>query len=130
MILAIDVGGTKMAAGLVADDGTVTMSTRAATPQGADASTLWKTLMNLVDLVEPLPTGLDGVGVGGGLILNGRLVNGRDGQRRAHRPRGRRAGRRPPVRLRRPRLPRGRGPGARPDRLGPVPRVDARLHPF
>ncbi|MEV4106910.1 ROK family protein [Nonomuraea sp. NPDC049695] len=63
MILAIDVGGTKMAAGLIADDGTVTRSARVATPQGADASTLWKTL---VDLVQPLSAGVDGVGVGCG----------------------------------------------------------------
>ncbi|MFI7636612.1 ROK family protein [Nonomuraea sp. NPDC049400] len=67
MILAIDVGGTKMAAGLVARDGTVTRSVRAATPQGADAATLWKTL---VDLVEPLSEvvdgGVEGVGVGCG----------------------------------------------------------------
>ncbi|WP_433434593.1 ROK family protein [Nonomuraea sp. CA-141351] len=67
MILAIDVGGTKMAAGLVARDGTVTRSVRVATPQGADASTLWKTL---VDLVEPLSEvvegGVEGVGVGCG----------------------------------------------------------------
>ncbi|MGN9840758.1 ROK family protein [Nonomuraea sp. H19] len=63
MILAIDVGGTKMAAGLVAPDGTVVRSQRVATPQDADASTLWKTL---VELIEPLSHGVEGVGVGCG----------------------------------------------------------------
>ncbi|MEU0569645.1 ROK family protein [Nonomuraea sp. NPDC005983] len=63
MILAIDVGGTKMAAGLVSRDGTVTASARTATPQDADAETLWKTL---VRLVEPFADGVEGVGVGCG----------------------------------------------------------------
>ena len=52
-------------------------------------------------------------GVGGGIVLDGRLLDGADGQRRPHRPRDRRARRRPPVRLRRARLPRGRGVGHR-----------------
>ncbi|MFG2076625.1 ROK family protein [Nonomuraea maritima] len=63
VILAVDVGGTKMAAGLVADDGTVVTSRRVATPQGADAETLWRTLTGLIDL---LPGPVDGVGVGCG----------------------------------------------------------------
>ncbi|MEO3888039.1 ROK family protein [Nonomuraea sp. B5E05] len=63
MILAIDVGGTKMAAGLVAHDGTVVEARRAATPQDTDAGTLWKTL---VDLIEPLSRRVEGVGVGCG----------------------------------------------------------------
>ncbi|MEV0823462.1 ROK family protein [Nonomuraea rubra] len=63
MILAIDVGGTKMAAGLVARDGTVAESRRAATPQGADAETLWRTLAGLV---SPLASAAEGVGVGCG----------------------------------------------------------------
>ncbi|MEQ4716725.1 hypothetical protein [Nonomuraea sp. B19D2] len=63
MILAIDVGGTKMAAGLVARDGTVTRSVRAATPQGADAETLWKTLreharMRFARRLEVVPAAL------------------------------------------------------------------------
>ncbi|MGW3345016.1 ROK family protein [Nonomuraea rubra] len=63
MILAIDVGGTKMAAGLVARDGTVAESRRAATPQGADAETLWRVLAGLV---SPLASAAEGVGVGCG----------------------------------------------------------------
>ncbi|MFI9594231.1 ROK family protein [Nonomuraea sp. NPDC052265] len=63
MILAIDVGGTKMAAGLVAHDGTVITSRRAATPQDAGAETLWHTLTALID---PLSARAEGVGVGCG----------------------------------------------------------------
>ena len=51
-------------------------------------------------------------GVGGGIVLDGRLLDGARRQRRPHRPRDRRA-RRPPVRLRGPGLPRGRGVGHR-----------------
>ncbi|MEV0148541.1 MULTISPECIES: ROK family protein [unclassified Nonomuraea] len=63
MILAIDVGGTKLAAGLVAHDGTVVRARRAATPQGADAETLWKALLALIG---PLVTPLTGVGASTG----------------------------------------------------------------
>ncbi|MGN9784694.1 ROK family protein [Nonomuraea sp. ZG12] len=63
MILAIDVGGTKMAAALVGPDGTPRRITRVATPQHADGQTLWKTL---TDLIEPLSGEVDGVGVGCG----------------------------------------------------------------
>ncbi|MEV0584256.1 ROK family protein [Nonomuraea sp. NPDC050310] len=62
MILAIDIGGTKMAAGLVSADGTVVDSRRTATPQGAGAEALWATLETLIE-----PYGeADGVGVGCG----------------------------------------------------------------
>ncbi|GGP12063.1 ROK family protein [Nonomuraea glycinis] len=63
MILAIDVGGTKMAAALVGPDGVPRRITRVATPQHADAQTLWKTL---TDLIDPLSGGVAGVGVGCG----------------------------------------------------------------
>jgi glucokinase len=67
VILAIDVGGTKMAAGLVSADGTVLGSRRVATPQHADAETLWKTLGDLIDpLTGAVPGGIAGVGVGCG----------------------------------------------------------------
>ncbi|TYB62714.1 ROK family protein [Nonomuraea sp. PA05] len=63
MILAVDVGGTKMAAGLVGRDGTVTDVRRAATPQGADPETLWRTLAGLL---TPLAGRFDAVGMGCG----------------------------------------------------------------
>ncbi|MFE0152941.1 ROK family protein [Nonomuraea sp. NPDC059007] len=62
MILAIDVGGTKMAAALVAPDGAVRRTRRLATPQDADAETLWKTLLTLIEPYD----GFGGVGVGCG----------------------------------------------------------------
>lgn len=62
MILAIDVGGTKMAAALVSLDGQLTGTRRVATPQDADAETLWKTLAGLI---EPFGAA-EGVGVGCG----------------------------------------------------------------
>ncbi|MFI6391320.1 ROK family protein [Nonomuraea sp. NPDC050540] len=62
MILAIDVGGTKMAAALVAPDGAVRRTRRLATPQEADAETLWKTLLTLIEPYD----GFSGVGVGCG----------------------------------------------------------------
>ncbi|GAA3111707.1 hypothetical protein GCM10020001_033020 [Nonomuraea salmonea] len=72
MILAIDVGGTKLAAGLVSRDGTVTGSRRVATPQGADAETLWRTL---IALVEPLAGHAEAVG--GGLRRSDELAGRR-----------------------------------------------------
>lgn len=48
MILAIDIGGTKMAAGLVSPGGTVVEARRTATPQNAGAETLWQTLETLI----------------------------------------------------------------------------------
>ncbi|MEU4573786.1 ROK family protein [Nonomuraea sp. NPDC023979] len=63
MILALDIGGTKMAAAHVDHDGAVLRTLRAATPQDADAETLWKTLAGLV---EPLAAGVTGVGIGCG----------------------------------------------------------------
>ncbi|MFI9560706.1 ROK family protein [Nonomuraea endophytica] len=62
MILAIDVGGTKMAAALVAPDGAVRLTRRLATPQDAGAETLWKTLLTLIEPYD----GFSGVGVGCG----------------------------------------------------------------
>ncbi|GAA0949390.1 ROK family protein [Nonomuraea longicatena] len=62
MILAIDVGGTKLAAGLVTPDGHVLETRVAATPQDADAERLWKALE---ELIAPMPEA-EGVGVGCG----------------------------------------------------------------
>jgi glucokinase len=63
--LAIDVGGTKLACGLVDTDGQVSHRRRVATPPGADAETLWDALAALVDAVVADAAGDDGVvGVG------------------------------------------------------------------
>ncbi|GAA1269468.1 ROK family protein [Sphaerisporangium rubeum] len=62
-VLAIDIGGTKFAAGLVDVSGRVLAAEQVATPPGANAGTLWKTLLALV---EPLVANGPGLGVGVG----------------------------------------------------------------
>lgn len=50
-VLALDVGGTKIAAGLVTGAGQVVRSARLPTPAGADAQVLWDTVCGLLDQV-------------------------------------------------------------------------------
>lgn len=65
LTLAVDIGGTKFAVGLVEPDGRVVAAERAATPQGADAETLWRTLTGVLDRLD-VPDAIAGVGVGCG----------------------------------------------------------------
>ena len=67
-VLAIDVGGTKMAAGIVDPGGRVLASARVATPTGrhADAESLWRTLTGLVRSLIGGEAEVRGVGVGCG----------------------------------------------------------------
>ena len=66
--VAVDIGGTKMAVGLVDDDGRVLHSDRVPTPRSHDAEVLWQALADLVTGVrakaESAPIGI-GVGCGG-----------------------------------------------------------------
>jgi glucokinase len=68
--LAIDIGGTKFAAGLVEPGGRVMSWSMTATPQELDAEQLWRTLDALVTRVlaeaDVDPAGLAGVGCGCG----------------------------------------------------------------
>jgi glucokinase len=70
-VLAIDVGGTKVAAGLVEPGGRLDSWAQTGTPRGMDAEQLWRTLEVLLtrvladEDVDPA-TGLAGVGVGCG----------------------------------------------------------------
>ncbi|MFN8167506.1 MAG: ROK family protein [Candidatus Nanopelagicales bacterium] len=68
-VLALDVGGTKLAAGLVASDGTVLVQDRVPTPVTDDPAVLWATVTALVDglLADrgDLPFGGVGIGCGG-----------------------------------------------------------------
>jgi glucokinase len=70
-VLAIDIGGTKIAAGLVEPAGLLVSWAQAETPRGLDAEQLWRTLDVLLtrvladEHVDPA-TGLAGVGVGCG----------------------------------------------------------------
>lgn len=63
MILALDVGGTKLAAGAVRADGTVVAARTVATPAVTDPETLWRTVAGLL---ESVPGPFVGVGVGCG----------------------------------------------------------------
>jgi len=66
-ILALDVGGTKLATGLVSPDGVVVAHDRVATPQGADAAVLWDAVVALVDgLLARTGSSYDAVGIGCG----------------------------------------------------------------
>ncbi|HET6816279.1 MAG TPA: ROK family protein [Mycobacteriales bacterium] len=64
--LAIDVGGTKLAAGRIRSDGTVHVRAQRPTPDTVDAEELWSALMSVVDdvLAGEQPEGI-GVGCGG-----------------------------------------------------------------
>ncbi|MBO0692946.1 MAG: ROK family protein [Acidimicrobiaceae bacterium] len=66
LVLAVDIGGTKMAVGLVDWAGHLRWSSSAPTPQGADAETLWSHLVALLGSVPDGPPPLAcGVGCGG-----------------------------------------------------------------
>jgi glucokinase len=66
-VLALDVGGTKLAAGLVAPDGTVVASARRPTPQPpATAEELWDAVTAVLDAVVARDEPIDGVGIGCG----------------------------------------------------------------
>lgn len=70
-VLAIDVGGTKMAVGLVEPGGRLAASARAQTPGGTGAEQLWRTLDTLCTRLldgqhVTAPDGLAGVGCGCG----------------------------------------------------------------
>ncbi len=66
--LAVDIGGTKMAAGLVDADGVVRTAERVPTPRSSDAEVLWAVLADLIRGVrakaETTPLGI-GTGCGG-----------------------------------------------------------------
>lgn len=71
VVLAVDVGGTKMAAGVVDTEGRIGPATRASTPQGerADAEAVWRALLSVLEphLERPDLTGV-GIGCGGPMI--------------------------------------------------------------
>jgi glucokinase len=75
-VLAIDIGGTKMAIGLVSGDGELRWSTQALTPPGGTSAELWGSLAALVASIpaEASPAGC-GVGCGGPMSRNGELVS-------------------------------------------------------
>jgi glucokinase len=70
LVLAIDVGGTKLAVGLVDERGSIVRAQRVPTP-AADGEALWSALIGLIDdvLGDTAPIGV-GVGCGGPLRLS------------------------------------------------------------
>ena len=67
-VLAVDIGGTKLAAGVVDADGRVLHADRAATTQGASGDDLWRSLVELTERVVSAggPPAIAGVGIGSG----------------------------------------------------------------
>lgn len=63
--LAVDVGGTKLAAGLVDRQGALREATRAETPRTSDPERLWQAVVDLVAPLLAVP-GVTGCGVGCG----------------------------------------------------------------
>ena len=72
--LAVDVGGTKLAAGVVDDEGSLERSARVPTPAG-DADALWSALMGVVDQVRTGGEVVCGVGCGGPMAPGGEEVS-------------------------------------------------------
>jgi glucokinase len=78
-VLAVDIGGTKMATGLVDDDGTLSWRAAAPTRAGTDADGLWSELAQLLspvlEAVAPGEVTVCGVGCGGPMRHHGELVS-------------------------------------------------------
>jgi glucokinase len=74
-ILAVDVGGTKLAAARVGDDGTVAARSARPTPAGADEEVLFATLLDAVAEVRDGAEVAVGVGCGGPMAPGGAEVS-------------------------------------------------------
>ena len=74
-VLAIDVGGTKLAVGLVDDDGQLLWRVVAPTPPTTDAERLWAALTALVAQAPDGAATVCGVGVGGPMRDGGALIS-------------------------------------------------------
>jgi glucokinase len=78
LVLALDVGGTKLAAGVVDAAGSVRVARRIPTPTGGDAGALFRAVVSLLDEVrraEGLGGAIVGVGVGCGGPMTRRAVS-------------------------------------------------------
>lgn len=76
-VLAVDVGGTKLAAGIVSDDGTLVARAAVATPRGPDAGpeVLFEALRSVVEQVRTGSEVACGVGSGGPMTRGGETVS-------------------------------------------------------
>ncbi len=76
MVLAVDIGGTKLAAGLVSDDGDLVASARAPTPTTDDAEAVFSVLLAVIDSVGGNGEVVGcGVGCGGPMTAGGESVS-------------------------------------------------------
>jgi glucokinase len=74
-VIAVDVGGTKLAAGIVRDDGTLTRRIDAPTRLDIDGDALFETLTGLVDQLDTDGAVACGVGCGGPMDRGGEHVS-------------------------------------------------------
>jgi glucokinase len=74
-VLAIDIGGTKLAAAVVRDSGAIVERVHTATPLDVDAEGLFATLTALVDRLDHSPAVAVGVGCGGPMDAGGEHVS-------------------------------------------------------
>jgi glucokinase len=74
-VIAVDVGGTKLSAGLVHDNGTLSARVDAPTPHEGDAEVLFGTLIELVDALDRSGASAVGVGCGGPMDAHGEHVS-------------------------------------------------------
>lgn len=75
-ILAIDIGGTKMAVGVVDNDGELLEREQVPTPDVGDAEGIWRMLAELIGRFAPFDHfGRCGIGCGGPMSADGELVS-------------------------------------------------------
>src|SRR5207245_10802509 len=73
--LAIDIGGTKLAVGIVGGDGVLLHRDEAPTPATADAEVLFAALLRLVEALPPAAPVVCGAGCGGPMTRGGEEVS-------------------------------------------------------
>ncbi len=73
--LAVDIGGTKLAVGLVGGDGVLGWRSSAPTPATGNEDQLWSTLAHLIAEAPAEEATVCGVGAGGPMSLHGELVS-------------------------------------------------------
>ena len=74
-VLAVDIGGTKLAAAVVDDAGALVWRAAAATPRGTAAEDLWSVLAALVQPAPLSQVEVCGVGTGGPMSQGGELIS-------------------------------------------------------
>jgi glucokinase len=73
--LAVDIGGTKVAAGLVDAEGNVMVRHEVATPSTSEAEEMWSAVVSVVDAVDWSGAEVCGVGCGGPMDRGGEHVS-------------------------------------------------------